>query len=331
MPGGRRVLPGRRRGQEEEYRRACQALLGRFGDNTDPYVAERTVRSCLLLPASDDRLRQAAALIDRAVTVKGSKYEWAYPYFLFAKGLAEYRHGRLDGAIWMMQGGALPVMGPAPRLIVAMAQYRRGQKKETRKTLAAAVLAFDWRAAQADSRDSWIYHVLRREAEAMILPDLPAFLRGTYQPRDNDERLALLGVCQFQGLQRAAARLYADAFTAEPTLANNLLAAHRYNAARFAALAAASQGEDAQKLDDPERARLRQQALHWLRADLAAWTKAADRTPMPGTLKHWQQDPDLAGVRDQEALAKLPHAEREAWCQLWSDVADLLQKAGDHK
>ena len=46
-------------------------------------------------------------------------------------------------------------------------------------------------------QDGWICHVLRREAEAMILPDLPAFLGGNYQPRDNDERLALLGVCQF--------------------------------------------------------------------------------------------------------------------------------------
>jgi serine/threonine-protein kinase len=39
--------------------------------------------------------------------------------------------------------------------------------------------------------------VLRREAEALILPNLPACLRGDYQPQDNDERLALVGVCQF--------------------------------------------------------------------------------------------------------------------------------------
>jgi hypothetical protein len=52
---------------------------------------------------------------------------------------------------------------------------------------------------------------------------------------------------------------------------------------------------------------------------------------VPRTLKRWQQDADLSSVRDQEALAKLPQAEREAWCQLWSDVADLLQKNGDRK
>jgi hypothetical protein len=27
--------------------------------------------------------------------------------------------------------------------------------------------------------NDWIYHVLRREAEGLILPDLPAFLAGT--------------------------------------------------------------------------------------------------------------------------------------------------------
>ena len=86
-------------------------------------------------------------------------------------------------------------------------------------------------------QDGWIYHVLRREAEGLILPDLPAFLEGTYQPRDNDERLALLGVCQFADRTAAAARLYADAFAADPRLAEDLAAGHRYNAARAAALA----------------------------------------------------------------------------------------------
>jgi hypothetical protein len=44
------------------------------------------------------------------------------------------------------------------------------------------------------------------------------------------------------------------------------------------------------------------------------------------TLRHWQTDPDLAGVRDKEAFATLPEAEREAWRKLWGDVEGLLQK-----
>src|SRR5262249_55727687 len=48
-------------GQEDEYRRARHALLAQFGTATDPYVAERTARACLLRPASGDELRQAVA------------------------------------------------------------------------------------------------------------------------------------------------------------------------------------------------------------------------------------------------------------------------------
>src|SRR5262249_48231372 len=152
-------------------------------------------------------------------------------YFLFAKGLAQYRQGRLAGAIAALEGEASRVMGPAPRLILAMAQYAQGQKKQARKTLAKAVIAFDWGAAQADTRDVWIAHVLRREAEALILPNLRAFLRGEYQPRDNDERLALVGVCQSQGRYHAAARLFADAFATDPALAEELTSECRSRAA----------------------------------------------------------------------------------------------------
>ena len=43
-------------------------------------------------------------------------------------------------------------------------------------------------------------------------------------------------------------------------------------------------------------------------------------------MKHWQQDSDLAGVRDAAALEKLPAEERAACEKLWADVAALLKK-----
>ena len=58
---------------------------------------------------------------------------------------------------------------------------------QARQTLAAAVLAHDWRASQANDPSAWFLHVLRREAEGLILPNLPAFLNGMYQPQDNEE------------------------------------------------------------------------------------------------------------------------------------------------
>src|SRR5436190_23098788 len=109
------------------------------------------------------------------------------------KGLAEYRQGRWASATALLNGEGSKALMPAPRLVLAMAQYDQGQTKLARQTLASAVVAFDWSAAEADRRDVWIVHILRREAEAKILTNLPAFLDGKYQPGDNDERLALLG------------------------------------------------------------------------------------------------------------------------------------------
>ena len=84
-------------GDEEEYRRACQDLLRRFGNTSDPYVAEPTARAVLLAPPSEEELRAALALADRAVAAKPTTPGWVYSYFLFAKGLAEYRRGQLRG------------------------------------------------------------------------------------------------------------------------------------------------------------------------------------------------------------------------------------------
>src|SRR5262249_45750660 len=127
---------------------------------------------------------------------------------------------------WLQDSAANLPNRAGPRLVLAMAQFQSGKALEARKTLAAAVRAYDWNESAPASRTDppvvWVSHVLRRAAEAMILPNLPAFLRGEYQPQDNDERLALLGVCQFEGRYGAAARLYADAFAADPHLADDL-------------------------------------------------------------------------------------------------------------
>jgi hypothetical protein len=93
------------------------------------------------------------------------------------------------------------------------------------------------------------------------------------------------------------------------------------------------ESEDAAKLPGQERARLRRQALDWLRAELDGWARLLDKQPdkarpaVTQALRHWQQDPDLAGVRGPKALAKLPEAERPAWQKLWDDIQHTLTKA----
>jgi serine/threonine protein kinase/Flp pilus assembly protein TadD len=173
-----------------------------------------------------------------------------------------------------------------------------------------------------------------RQAEQQLALDgkLAKVLKGESQPAGAAEHLALADLCQlpYKRLYAAAARFYADAFTAEPKLADDPRLPHRYNAACAAALAGCGQGEDAAQLDDKERARLRRQAVDWLRADLAAWTKLLDRDPKQARasvrqkLRHWQTDADLAGLRDKDALAQLHEAERATCQKLWADVDALV-------
>src|SRR5207244_1636115 len=117
------------------------------------------------------------------------------------------------------------------------------------------------------------------------------------KPRSPQEQVELAAFCLFyKERPRAAASFYTDAFRDEPKLADDLRAPHRYNAACAAALAAAGKGEDAGKLNDKERIRLRQQALDWLQADLSAYTRLIEkgnpntRQAMQQHLAHWQKD-----------------------------------------
>jgi hypothetical protein len=252
--------------------------------------------------------------------------------------LAEYRQGRLESAIALMKGDASKAAWPGPRLVLAMAQQRSGLKEEARKTLAAAIVSYNWDDARADFNElwmyneTWIFHVLRREAETLIVPNLGAFFKGEYQPKDNDERLVLAQFCQVHRRPRAGVRLFSDAFAANPELADDLKTQHRYDAACYAALTASGQGKDTEGLDIKERTRWRKQALDWLRADLAAYEKQLEsgkpesRSFVRQRLQHWQKDDDLVGLRDQEALAKLTAEERQACQKLWADVEAVLKK-----
>jgi serine/threonine-protein kinase len=343
-------------GQEEAYRRARTALLDRFGDSPPHWTsAERACLACLLLHVSGEELRRAVALADRAVAAGPKSPHLDNAYLQFVKGLAEYRQGRpAQAAPLLRESAALLPNRAGPRLALAMAQFQSGSPKEARRTLAAAVWAYNWKAPQADHVTAWVSHVLRREAEALILPNLPAFLRGEYRPQDNDERLALLAACQSQGLYAAAARLYADAFEADSELADRLTTECRYRtlreelpeddrmepletecsylAARCAALAGAGLGKDGATLSAAERTRWRRQARQWLRADLAQWARSldsgyeVDRNLAKKMLTRWRVEPDLAGLFEPNAPEELSADEREDYLALWHEVGVVVKR-----
>jgi serine/threonine-protein kinase len=182
----------------------------------------------------------------------------------------------------------------------------------------------NWHNPSAD----WV-----RTAEDWVRRDalLHALLREEAEPSSPAVGLEFAKVCFCKHRYRDSVRFFSNSFAADRASADNLTNGNRYNAACAAVLAASGQGDDAKTLDDKGRARLRKQAAEWLRADLRLWTKKIAIEPKGRevtrrTLRHWQEDSYLAGVRDQNALANLTPGEQEAWRKLWAEVNVLLKK-----
>jgi serine/threonine-protein kinase len=161
---------------------------------------------------------------------------------------------------------------------------------------------------------------------------LPAILRGTEKPANAADQIEFARMCHLKKLYAAAALFYADAFAAEPKLAEDVPESVRYDAACAAALAGCAPGEEPEKPDGKERARWRRQALAWLREDLTWWAQQLESGTAQARLSAGQRlrlsrsDPDLAGVRDRGGLARLPDEERGQWERLWSEVDALLRR-----
>jgi serine/threonine-protein kinase len=254
------------------------------------------------------------------------------PALLFHCGTALMNNGQLDEAIQALTRVlALKADLAEAQCNLGHCLVRKGRYVEGRAALQRGhelgVRRPDWRYPSQE----WV-----RFADQMIRLDgrLSAIRAGQAEPASNSERIALAQMCQHhKHLYATAARFFAAAFAGIPQLADDLKAGYRYNAARAAALAGCGKGEDASKLDDREKARLRNQALDWLRADLVLYRKQLDsgntagRAAVAAKMKHWRQEDDLAGVRDKPALAGLPDAERGAWGALWMEAAALLARA----
>jgi serine/threonine-protein kinase len=213
-------------------------------------------------------------------------------------------------------GGALREKG---QFAEALTHLRRGHELGTQKP--------GWRYPSAE----WV-----RQTQSLADLDrrATAILKGEARAKNPSELLRLARFClDRKKYPASAARLYADAFAAEPELAADLAAGDRFAASRAAALAGCGSGGDAATLDETGRSRWRNQALDWLRADLKLWAKkrqsgdAEEHNEVREGLGRWQRDPAFAGVRGPDALAKLLAPEGEVWRRLCADVAATLAQA----
>jgi tetratricopeptide (TPR) repeat protein len=184
-------------------------------------------------------------------------------------------------------------------------------------------------------RPGWPFPTPRliQEGQRLVELDgkLPAMLNREEKPANAAEMIEYAQLCHRKRLHASAVDFFRAAFRARPALATNSY--NRADAASDAALAGCGQGKEVTGLDEKKRALLRQQALDWLRANLDGWRGLLKKRPdiaratIVTQAQNWLQHADFACVREPQALANLPEAERHAWQQLWADVADILATA----
>jgi hypothetical protein len=176
----------------------------------------------------------------------------------------------------------------------------------------------------------WVAHA---EQQAALAERLTLVLKGEAPPKDNRGCIPMALMCAETRRFATAARSWPEAMEREPKLGDSLQSRARHQAAGVATLAGVGRGEEELRLNDAARSRLRIQARDCLRADLRLCSQsldtgnAKDRVVVVQALQHWNECDDLAVIRDAEALAKLPEAERKEWQPLWADFEVLLNRA----
>jgi tetratricopeptide (TPR) repeat protein len=159
---------------------------------------------------------------------------------------------------------------------------------------------------------------------------LPAVLEGRLKPADGNQAINYAFLCLHRERFAKAAELYAEGFAANPKLAGQ----SRTLAAQAAAQAGCGRGKDAAGLKEPERVRLRGQALAWLREEFEAQAGILDNGPPAARgqalslLRSMLRQPHFDAVRSPEALARLPEVEAREWAAFWERVRQRVKSAG---
>lgn len=176
------VVVAARAGDPERWQRQCRPMLDRFQATDNADIAERTAKSCLLLPSFGPEQEEAGRLAEHAVEMAtGDVTPWA----LNARALASYRSGNFAGALASAEA-SLAAFGPGAlrdfqvpaHCVRAMALVRMGQLDAARAALdavSALGLPAGSPATERDPGPGWIdpliSEILYREAEAQVLHD----------------------------------------------------------------------------------------------------------------------------------------------------------------
>jgi tetratricopeptide (TPR) repeat protein len=287
----------------------------------DHYAAAHMDLGMVLL--AQGRLDEAITACRRAIALKP---QVAQAHYILGNALTT--RGRLAEATAAYRR-AIHLQPDAAEAYWSLASALRRQGE-----LGQALAVYEQGHARGIRRASWPYPLARWVPISRRLVELedqlPAILRGQTRPASAAERSEFAELCRAKQHYLAAARFWAEAFTADPQLAADLAAGRRDDAARAAALAAAGQGIDAGRLQSKDRSRWRKQALQWLRDDLTALAKRLksgqpqDRFLVRQRVREWKCEQELASLRDPVAVARLPADEQQACRQFWAEVEALV-------
>jgi hypothetical protein len=168
------------------YEQFCQRMMDTYAGTTDPVVAERVVKNCLLRPASEPLLRALTPFADLTrQSMSGRDFaapegEWWPGWRCLSLALLEYRSGNwMDAAIWSRRcsnyGPPLP-RSAAGQAILAMALFRSGQVDEARSELGQVrtlvTTRFSSELQPFEGNAFWfdwvLARILMREAETVL-------------------------------------------------------------------------------------------------------------------------------------------------------------------
>jgi tetratricopeptide (TPR) repeat protein len=160
------------------YRRHCRRLLDHYGRSGDPIAVANALLWGLLVGDAGLDPRALLQMADRCLV--GNEKHQEYRWMVTAKGMAEYRAGRMEQAVeWLRKADALVAERDHKAVIhffLAMAYQRLNQAGEAKETYQQALRLVETEFGSLDRYQpgkgrwfAWPYcQVIRREAEAVL-------------------------------------------------------------------------------------------------------------------------------------------------------------------
>jgi eukaryotic-like serine/threonine-protein kinase len=163
-------------GNRSAYEGLCGKITKHFQGATDPFLADRMAKDCLILPRPSADLKVPGELAETAVS--RGKGQTSFTFFECSKALAEFRQGHWAGAVdWAQRAAAnsSPYSQAEACAILAMAQYKLHRLEAARDALTQCAEIVEKKLPKPESGDlggdwrDWIIaHALLTEAQNLF-------------------------------------------------------------------------------------------------------------------------------------------------------------------